>query len=274
MGPLLAPKVEGAIEIGDYTFEEMSGFYIIWNVTSAYNFKVNTYINNWGRDRNVSVGDLFKFTLTGEATFSNYDPWSGSGDPSTHPCICATISYYNSTDESWHYILGNQYVYLGGSSYAFLMYNASREFKYFGSLKFYQKFLLFMLPTNINLTNLGNGVLFQGQNDPYEFPWTGYSTTSDTLNFTYNEYYNYLKLNSKGIVETWEYSYYDNWGWPNYDAQITCEYLSSGYESPPRSNPNFIGYIIIIGICTVVGTYFIRKKILLRKKIKHLLSLD
>ena len=271
--PLMGQDVKGDIEIGDYTLEVAPGFHIIWNVTSANNFEVSTVNNNTHMERPVSVGDQFKFIFIGEGTFNSNDPWMGSGDPLSHPCISGIIMYYNSTDESWHYILGSQYYYyMGTRSYAFLMHNMTSN-TYYGSFNYYRRYLLFMLPSNINLTKLGEDLLFESARpNSYSFPWTGYSATSNTLNLTYNEYYNYLKLD-QGVVKTWDYYYKEPW--ESFGRQIVCKYLSSGYEAPnPPSPLNPGGYFIIIGICAIAVTIFARKKILRRREIQRLLSLE
>ena len=253
--PFLGQNAKGAITVGDYSINSTSGFYINWNVTSVSNFYIMACGMYGCFDGNVQVGDQFRFVLKGQAYFSDYNPWMGTGDPTQYPCFSATLLYYNATKDSWQYILGNDY---GGSS-AVLMYNSTSD-TYYGAGDFYGKYLLIMLPTNINLTHLGDGLLFEkARNQIYNFPWNSFSATTDTINFTdSSNNYNYIKLRNDGIVDTWDYEKDGN--------HIVAEYLSSGHEAPEATIPFGADYIVYAGFAVIGLLIIVRKKILIKRE--------
>ena len=255
--PMLSPAVLGETEVGEYSFAVSAGFYIVWEVSEAYNFELNEY--GWN-EPSVAVKDQFKFTIKGPGYFKEQTYWGSDDDPdpTEHPCITATLSYYNYTSEIWLPVIGGGW---GGSSVAFFMYNTTSH-TYFGGSSFLDRFLLFLLPPTINLTRFGEDIIFEDSRTSgshTNVDYNDYTATSDTLNFTYSGGgYNSFKQNrANGIVDTWNYNYSE--------SKIVAEFVDSGYTSSVSSIPFGSEFIIAMGICAIGLIIIVRKKILIKK---------
>jgi len=261
--PNISQSAVGDIKIGDYTLTDVvPSMYIIWNITEANNAYL--YADFYYDHNTIMVGHQFKLTITGTSYireevryyFDEYS-YSSSYVISDNPCIIGTLEYYNKSTEEWSKI--HQ-----GTNIAILMYNNTLG-RFYSAVDIVEKYFLIALPTSLNLSDFGEGILnayYDWNNDPYHYFYnkyniSDYSYTTNTLNLTLEENsgpkvgYNYIKLRNDGIVSEWNY---------NYDTTtISAEYLSSGILDSGSSIPFGSEYLIFAGIC-IIGLIIVVRK--------------
>lgn len=265
MMPLMVQNVQATdTNLGQHgSIPGYRGSCVYYNVTETSGFEI--YFPGGGGDNGeAAIGDMFKITLLGEATYSNtYSPFGSSSDD-INPCIIGGMDYYNSSSGKWRSFnavtyTGSTYSYTSYYYHAFLMYNSTSE-NYFCSKNFHaEKYLMLMLPTTLSLAEFGDGILEEYDN---AYPtYDGVVSTTTSLNFSFNGWagaYNYMEVAEKdgaNIVQEWDYQ--------KASYQIKAVYLNHTFTSAPPTVP-IIPFgsevIIITTICAIVLIIFMKKR--------------
>jgi len=201
---ILPPNVKGSFNnyylIGGQEIPLIKDSYIIWKVYESYDFSFtyvetgNFFLESYTGIR-AQENDKFKLTMYQDQYFKTAGVIAGD-------CLNGKLEFYDSSEDQWYTVLNLDnfllYNYSNGKFYTSLLDSyGNRKSSGFGI-----KFLLFAIPMSIDFDTYANNTITMTNPSLY----SGYSCTSNSINFTNSGNYNFMSFRSDGIVEQWIYN--------------------------------------------------------------------
>lgn len=266
------------LSFGEHSISLSEGTQVKWSILDCYNFEIEyNYVDqegyyNYG-EFNASIGDQFRFTYKGIGYYGDNYYYN---DPSgMDPCLVASLEYYDVSEKKYYDLLCD-----GSSVNAFLMRNISTNMyftryntyyhcideeywyddskSYYDSNQFFGKYLIFALPTTLNLALYATtSLLYDPSQELYDL--LGITTTSNSLNLTKNDgSYNYAQFRANGVTNLWDFK--------RNSTRITAEFLSQSNPSPLGASIPFGNEFLIFAGISILGLIFVVN----RKRLRNL----